>query len=68
MKNLQQIEKKIREVALDLTEPQDGANMSHQVKKLNQAADDLQKVHGGGTGGNAPQASTQVHGGGTGED
>lgn len=53
--------RKLNEVAQDLREPQDGANLEHQAKKIDQVKDDLQalmdlmldvstRVHGGGTG------------------
>lgn len=56
---------KINEVALDLREPQHGANIEHQAQKLDKVAAELSamrdlllnspispKVHGGGTGEN----------------
>lgn len=55
--------RKVNEVAQDLREPQDGADLEHQAKKLDQVAKKLEVTIFG-----EPDASTQVHGGGTGED
>lgn len=56
MKSLKQIEDKMRRIAVDLDEMDDGSDPKHQAKKLKKLADDLLKT------------STQVHGSGTGED
>lgn len=53
---------KLTEVQLDLTEPQDGANLDHQAKKLRRVIDKIERVIGDDE--QTPKAP--VHGGGTG--
>lgn len=52
---------KINEVALDLREPQAGANLEHQAQKLDRVADELRQIRG-------DDNNTDVHGGGTGKE
>ena len=53
---------KINEVATDLREPQQGANLDHQAAKLEKVRDELQALS------DLMLSSTKVHGGGTGRD
>ncbi len=55
--------RKLNEVAQDLREPQDGANLEHQAAKLDKVREDLQAMRD-----LMLDVSTQVHGGGTGRD
>jgi len=63
---------KINEVAQDLREPQDGADLEHQARKLDEVAQELHKIRGGGITTledyPKPGPSTEVHGGGTGDE
>lgn len=58
---LDRVIKKINEVAQDLREPQDGANLEHQAAKLDKVREDLQALRD-----LMLDSSTRVHGGGTG--
>lgn len=57
--------RKINEVAQDLREPQVGADLEHQAKKLDRVVEDLTALRDLMVG-DEPTASPQVHGGGTG--
>ena len=52
-KFLEEREVAIRKIAVDLSEPMNKGDIKHQIKKLNQEADEIKrylKVHGNGTG------------------